>query len=65
MTGHVKYLFDVATLKRERRDGRISREELGRRLVALIHDTTGIERPDPTLDRYFDEAVQLANGGRS
>ena len=65
MTDRMSYLFAAATLRRERRDGRITASELARRLSDLVHDAAGIERPADQLDRSFTEALELANGGRS
>lgn len=64
MSGHMDYLFQVATLRRAKRDGRITSEVFARRLADVIHDAAGIERPEIALGRGFDEAVALANGGQ-
>lgn len=62
MNAHTKYLYDVAAVRRSRREGRITADEMSRRLSDLIHDSAGVDRPDP-LTPWFDQAVELANQG--
>ena len=61
MTEHVRYLYDAATLRRLRRDGRITPTEFTQRMSALVHTTAGVDALDADLERHFTEAEAVAN----